>query len=63
MYWLILIIIGGLLGFGFMVDYIVKKRKIKMDPEERAKNAPELERELYLHLTKQHSNDISTGPL
>lgn len=27
-------IIGGLLGFGALVDYIAKKRSIELDPEE-----------------------------
>lgn len=50
-------IIGGLLGFGALVDYIAKKRIIQLDPEEGIKNASDAERiyvENYLYQTKEN---------
>ncbi|WP_394509553.1 hypothetical protein [Priestia aryabhattai] len=52
-------IIGGLLGFGALVDYIAKKRSIELDPEEGIKNASEAEQiyvENYLYQTKENNN-------
>jgi hypothetical protein len=52
-------IIGGLLGFGALVDYIAKKRSIELDPEEGIKNASDAEQiyvENYLYQTKENNN-------
>lgn len=49
-------IIGDLLGFGALVDYIAKKRSIELDPEEGIKNASDAEQiyvENYLYQTKK----------
>lgn len=58
MYWLILI--GGLLGIGFIVDFVAKKHSINIDPDEGAKNASDSERiyvESYLHNMRNDNNN------
>ncbi|KYD32013.1 MULTISPECIES: hypothetical protein [Anoxybacillaceae] len=56
-----IILIGGLLLLGGIIDFIAKKRNMKIDPEEGAKNASDSERiyvETYMHNTKQnHENN------
>jgi hypothetical protein len=46
---------------GGIIDFIAKKRNMKIDPEEGAKNASDSERiyvETYMHNTKQnHENN------
>jgi len=54
-------LIGGLLGFGILLDFIVKKRKLEVNPEEGAKNTSDSElvyMETYLHNTRDQQNDI-----
>lgn len=42
--WIVFVgIIGGFLGFGVLVDYIVKKRSIELDSEEGIKNVFDVE--------------------
>jgi hypothetical protein len=56
-----LLLIGGFLLFGLVIDLIVKKRKIEINPEEGAKNASESERvyvESTLHNIRQDHNNI-----
>lgn len=59
--WLFLLILGGgLLLFGFIVDLIAKKRGLAMDPEEGLKAASESERilkEQYLQQTHDNLNN------
>lgn len=41
----VLLFIGGLLAFGFLVDWVYKKRGIKrIEPDDNGKNAPDTER-------------------
>lgn len=60
MWWLI--IIGGLLAFGFLVDWWYKRKGIHdINPEENAKHVSDSERiymESYLHNIKDNHNDI-----
>jgi hypothetical protein len=59
MVWIILIV--GLLLLGGIMDFIAKKRNMKIDPEEGAKNASDSERiyiETYMHNTKQNQGNI-----
>ncbi|MBM7702803.1 hypothetical protein [Metabacillus iocasae] len=58
-----IVLIGGLLGLGFVIDLVAKKRKINLDPEEGIKHTSESERvyvETHLHNTRQ-GNDTN-GP-
>ncbi|MFO1442304.1 hypothetical protein KDN24_03505 [Bacillus sp. Bva_UNVM-123] len=62
--WFLLILIIGLLGFGFLVDWWNKKNGLNhYDPEENVKHVSESERayiESYMHnLRNNHTN----GPL
>jgi hypothetical protein len=57
--WIILIV--GLLLVGGVMDFIARKRNIKIDPEEGAKNVSDSERiyvETYMHSTKQNHDNI-----
>ncbi|MED4205040.1 hypothetical protein [Neobacillus mesonae] len=62
--WL-LIIIGGLLGFGLVVDMWYKKKGIQqIDPEENAKHVSNSERiytESYMHNMKNDFNSHGGG--
>ncbi|WP_243292289.1 hypothetical protein [Bacillus sp. FJAT-47783] len=54
-----LILIGGLVTLGAVVDITVKKWKLNIDPEEGAKNASESERvymETYLHEVRNEND-------
>lgn len=58
MWWLIGI--GGLLSFGFLVDFWYKKKGIVLNPEENAKHVSESERiytESYMHNLKNNHQD------
>jgi hypothetical protein len=61
MWWLIGIV--GLLGFGFLVDLVYKRKGIHdVNPEENAKHVSQSERiymESYMHNMR---NDHSNGP-
>ncbi|MBU8752410.1 hypothetical protein [Priestia megaterium] len=65
--WIVFVgIIGGLLGFGALVDYIAKKRSIELDPEEGIKNASDAEQiyvENYLYQTKENNNHFQLKKL
>ncbi len=56
-----IILIGGLLLLGGIMDFIVKKRNLKIDPKEGAKNVSDSERiyvETYMHNIRQnHDNN------
>ncbi|WP_243385341.1 hypothetical protein [Bacillus kexueae] len=53
------ILFGGLILFGVVTDWVVKKKKLKIDPNEGAKNASESERvymETYLREVRDEQN-------
>jgi hypothetical protein len=55
-----LILVGGLLLFGFVIDIIAKKKNLQLDPEEGLKAASESERilkEQYLDQIKDNMNN------
>ena len=57
--WIILIV--GLLLVGGVMDFIARKRNIKIDPEEGAKNVSDSERiyvETYMHSTQQNQGNL-----
>jgi len=57
--WIVLIV--GLLLVGGVMDFIARKRNIKIDPEEGAKNVSDSERiyiETYMHSTHQNQGNI-----
>jgi hypothetical protein len=60
MFW-VLVAIGGLFAFGFLVDWIYKKNGITyVEPEENAKHASESERvyiESHMHNIKNEHNN------
>jgi hypothetical protein len=57
--WIILIV--GLLLLGGIMDFIAKKRNLKIAPEEGAKNVSDSERiyiETYMHSTQQNQGNL-----
>jgi hypothetical protein len=55
-----LIVAGGLIGIGVGIDFIAKKKNLRLDPEEGIKNASESERvykELHLKQTIDDFNN------
>ncbi|MGM7681366.1 hypothetical protein ACSVDA_04350 [Cytobacillus sp. Hm23] len=59
--WLFVIsIFGGLLCLGFIIDYRVKKKNIRMEPEEGIKNASNSQQiytEQYLDQVRKNTGD------
>lgn len=57
-----LLISGGLIGLGFLIDFIAKKKNLHIDPEEGLKNASESERiykEQHLKQTIDEFNNLN----
>lgn len=56
---LILIISAGLISLGVIIDYIAKKKNLRLDPEEGIKNASESERIYKENHLKQTIDDFN----